>query len=213
MAGRLSELLDRLEKVVREIESEGRVNRQTGGPIYRRLTQVEDAIKASKPNFWKTTLGESLKSAVTIIATWGAVVITAKLAADNAYRSSLATTAATKEVETAGTIKRAMTDAVEAFRGSFATITQDPTVSPSADLKPKADSLRNAIYSSLLPSRQNQKVTAVYRVCIESYGRLWSESDPEKRRSIARAALKDIETRQREADDEIQSWFFGNPKK
>jgi hypothetical protein len=213
MASRVLELLDRLEKAVREIESEGQVNRQTGGPIYRRLTNVENAIKDSKPKFWKTTLSESLKLGLTIIATWGAVIITAKLAADNAHHSSLATAAATKEVETAATIKRAMTEAVEAFRGSFATITQNPTVFPSIDLKSKADALRNALYSSLLPAQQNEKVAAVYRVCIDSYGRLSSESDPEKRRSIARGALKEIETRQREADDEIHTWFFGAPKK
>lgn len=194
MAGRGSKLVERFENTAVTLEAQ--------------QAKLEKAIKDLKPSFWQSTLSETIKSVVLIAATWGAVLLTAKLATDNAHRTSLATAAATKEVASAADVKVRMTEAVEAFRGYFGSIAHDPNAQITVDLKSKADGLRDAVYSSMLPPPQQEAVSDLYSVCINSFGQITNEADLEKRRKMANDAIAQVTKKRQKADQSIDSWLF-----
>jgi hypothetical protein len=195
MAKRASKLVDRFEAVATTLESQQK--------------SLAKTIRELKPTFWQSTIREIITSLLTIGATLGGVILTSTLATKHAHQNALATAAAEKETESAQDVKVRMTDAVEAFRGFFGTIVNDPTSKVDGSLKAKAVSLRDAVYSSMLPLPQQDCVSKVFSSCINGFKHVTEEQDPEKRRTIANQAITDMVEKRQKADESIESWLYG----
>jgi hypothetical protein len=207
MFGRLSRAAAGLDQLVADLEQDRKKQRAFALRAYRRILRLEKSIRELKPTWLRSTLVEFGKTILTVVVTWGAVIITADLAAKNAHRNSFAVAAATKQVESAVTVKRCMIVAVEAFRSRFANVMENPNALAAEGLKAKADELRDAVYSSLLPIKQHQKIVLVYKTCIDSLGQISNENDLTKRKALAAAAIKTLQQRWEEADNEMHTWL------
>jgi hypothetical protein len=209
MVARLARLLVGLESSIAALEKDRQKQRGFTLRVYRHVLKLERSVEGLKPKLLQNTLIEFGKTMLTILVTWGAVIITANLTAKNAHRNSLAIAAATKQVESAAAVTSSMTEAVEAFLGYFATVTRNPAATATEALKNKADNLKNAVYSSFLPIEQQEKVVQLYAVCIESLATVSNETDPARRRDLAVAALKELKERRIEADNQMHKWLSG----
>jgi hypothetical protein len=187
--------VDRLENVATILESQEK--------------KLAKAIREIKPTFSQSTIREIITPVLTIAATLGAVILTATLATKHAYHNALATAAAEREADSAEQVKVRMTQTVEAFRGYFGTVANEPASKPDESLQIKADSLRDAVYSSMLPPPQQETASEVYKSCIRGFYNIGGQEDPEKRRTIAKEAITDLVDKRKKADDSIESWLYG----